>query len=68
MLNALCSFAWGTRPEAMFRCRLRRSAVKPSEAVDTLYASVGGERLLGVLDAYDGVGALSEASPSKVGA
>jgi len=52
----------------MFRCRLRRSVVKPSEAVDALYASVGSEWSLGVLDAYNSVGALSEASPSKVGA
>ena len=42
--------------------------MKPSEAVDVLYASVSGERLLGVLDAFDSVGALSEALPSKVGA
>ena len=51
----------------MLRCRLRRSAVKPSEAVDALKASVGGERSLGVLDTFDSVGALAEAVPSKVG-
>ena len=28
--------------------------MKPSEAIDALYASVGGERLLGVLDANGG--------------